>query len=264
MVKLGGSLITDKTQPYTERKDVIERLAREIKEAKDNKDFKLILGHGGGSYPHQSASQYQTQRGIVNQDSYRGISQVQDDAAKLNRIVFSSLLAQGLNPFFIPPSASVMAEAGEIKDWYLAPLRKALELGNLPLVYGDVALDREQGCCILSTEQLLAYLASELAVDNIVLCGKYNGVFTEDPSQNPEAEQIEEITPATFSQVKKSLSGSDSADVTGGMLHKVKRCVRLAEKGIDCEIIGARKEGRLKRVLKGEQGLGTVIRATSH
>lgn len=263
LVKLGGSLITDKSQPYTERKEVIERLAREINRAKRARDFKMVLGHGGGSYPHQSASKYQTQQGVISENSYRGISKVQDDAAKLNRIVFTSLLAQDLNPYFISPSASLIAAEGEIKNWYLKPLRQALAMGNLPVVYGDVALDEVKGCCILSTEQLLEHLALELAADKIVLCGKYNGVFSEDPSQNPEAEKIARITPATYSKIEDSLSGSDSADVTGGMLHKVKRCVKLAEKGIKCEIIGAREEGRLERVLKGKDGLGTVVKSDS-
>jgi len=34
LIKLGGSLITDKTKPFTPRLDVIKRLAKEIHEAR--------------------------------------------------------------------------------------------------------------------------------------------------------------------------------------------------------------------------------------
>ena len=62
LLKLGGSLITDKTKPYTANIPVIKRLAREIHEAREEKDINLIVGHGGGSFPHVSAKKYQTHK----------------------------------------------------------------------------------------------------------------------------------------------------------------------------------------------------------
>ena len=60
LLKLGGSVITDKTQPFTARTDVIERLAREIKNALDERgdDLQLIIGHGAGSFGHPLAEKY--------------------------------------------------------------------------------------------------------------------------------------------------------------------------------------------------------------
>jgi len=261
LVKLGGSLITDKAKPYTERKEVIDRLAREIKAAQEAKDFQLILGHGGGSYPHQSASKYKVQKGVTDDKSLRGISEVQRDAADLNRIVFNSLLAAGLNPFFISPASSLVTKEKEIEEWFLASLRKALELGSLPVVYGDVALDLEQGSSIISTEKLLEYLAYQLGGERIVLCGNTNGVYTADPTREPDAEKIDVIDRSKFEELKKSITGSKNADVTGGMLHKVKRCLRLAEKGVECEIISGKEKENLERALKGEKGLGTIVSA---
>ena len=55
LIKIGGSLITDKTKPYTTRPEVIKRIAKEIKEAVSEKDVNLIIGHGAGSFGHQSA-----------------------------------------------------------------------------------------------------------------------------------------------------------------------------------------------------------------
>lgn len=259
LLKLGGSLITDKSTPYTEKKQVIDRLTQEIKNAKQDRDFKLILGHGGGSYPHQSASKYEVQKGVTDQEGLRGISEVQKDASALNKIVFDSLLEKELNPFFVSPSCSLVTEKKEIKEWYLEPLKKALEIGNLPVVYGDVALDLEQGSSIVSTEKLLEHLAYELDGSRIIFCGNTNGVFTKDPAEYPEAEKIDRIDQNRFKKLKKTITGSKNADVTGGMLHKVKRCLRLAERGIECEIMGGKKPGRLERSLKGEKGLGTVF-----
>ena len=50
-LKLGGSLITDKTQKRTPRREVIRRLADEIAtERSENSELHLVIGHGSGSF----------------------------------------------------------------------------------------------------------------------------------------------------------------------------------------------------------------------
>ena len=68
IVKLGGSLITDKTKPFTARMEIIADLAQQIKEALDeDKNLSLIIGNGGGSFPHYPAVKYQMNDGIKNE-----------------------------------------------------------------------------------------------------------------------------------------------------------------------------------------------------
>ena len=71
-IKLGGSLITDKRRPFFLRENILERVIREIKRASDSGKC-LVVGHGNGSFGHVIASKFQTQKGIVNKDSQRGI-----------------------------------------------------------------------------------------------------------------------------------------------------------------------------------------------
>jgi isopentenyl phosphate kinase (EC 2.7.4.-) len=59
-LKLGGSLITDKTRENAPRLDVIRRLAREISGALATAPPKLVLGHGSGSFGHAAARKYGT------------------------------------------------------------------------------------------------------------------------------------------------------------------------------------------------------------
>lgn len=256
LVKLGGSLITDKSKPYTVRQNVLSRLAKEIKESGNRR---IIVGHGGGSFPHQSASRYQTQKGIINKDSCRGISTVHNDAARLNRMVVQSFLDAGINAISVPPSATVLCKNSRIIKWDLDPVRKMLDRGLLPVPYGDVALDIKQGCCIISTEEILYFLAKNLGANRIILVGKVDGVMTADPTKEKSAELIKEITPRNFKNVRKCLTGSDGIDVTGGMIHKVERMLELAKIGIESEIINGEKPGNLMKALSGEKGLGTVI-----
>jgi len=51
LLKLGGSLLTDKNKPFSIREDVVKSAVRQVIEA--NK--KIILIHGGGSFGHPLA-----------------------------------------------------------------------------------------------------------------------------------------------------------------------------------------------------------------
>jgi isopentenyl phosphate kinase len=260
LVKLGGSLITDKTKPFTPRLDVIKRLAREVHEAREEKGIKLIVGHGGGSFPHKPAKDYRTNEGIINKESYKGISLVQDAASQLNRIIVKSLIDADENAISVQPSAGLVTKNGRIKEWYLDSIKEMLKHDLLPVPYGDIALDIKKGCCIISTEEILNYLAKHLESKKIILAGIVDGVFTADPQKNPNAKLIPEINSKNYEDIKKYLGGSAGIDVTGGMLHRVERIFELTKFGVEAEIINGEKENYLKRALLGEKGLGTIIR----
>jgi len=260
LIKIGGSLITDKTKPYTTRPDVIKRIAKEIHEAIDEKDVNLVIGHGAGSFAHQSASKYQTQNGIINDESYRGIAVVENDAQRLNRIFVQALIDEGVEAVSFQPSAGAIAEDSRIVEWPLKALEALLEKGMIPVPYGDVLIDRKKGCCIASTEEVLNFLANKLKPEKIIIAGEVDGVFTADPHKDPKAKLIPEITKKNFEDVKKYLAGSRGTDVTGGMLHKVEEMMEIATDGFTSEIINVLKEGNLKKAILGKKVLGTVIR----
>ena len=64
-LKLGGSLITEKSREATARKDVITRLAAELADIhRSNPNLRLLLGHGSGSFGHVPAKKYNTRTGV--------------------------------------------------------------------------------------------------------------------------------------------------------------------------------------------------------
>lgn len=260
LVKFGGSLITEKSKPFTERLDVIRRLSQEIHGARQETDARIVIGHGGGSYPHQPAKDYGTHNGINDKRGYEGIAKVQDAAARLNRIVVSQLIESGEKAMSIQPSAAFMIENKRVIEWYTKPIEKLLEYGMLPVVYGDVGLDIATGSCIVSTEELFRFLGKELGAARIIMCGKTDGVFTGDPNNDSSAKHIPEITQKNFGEISKHLDSSDGIDVTGGMSHKIKRALELAESGAPVHIINGNKPGNLKDAVLGKPVKETVIR----
>jgi len=219
LLKLGGSVITDKTQPFTARLDVIERLAAEIKSALTDRgdDLRLIIGHGAGSFGHEAAAKYQTHKGAIAADSWLGFAEVADVAAELNYIMMKALRRAGVPAIKFQPSASTRTRGEQLMYFETFPLKEALKHGLVPVVYGDVSVDASQGMSIVSTEKLFDNLARELSPGRIILSGQVEGVYTKDPLTYPEAELIEEIDSSNWAEVEAALGGSHGTDVTGGM-----------------------------------------------
>lgn len=258
-IKIGGSLITDKTKPFSIKEKALDIICDEIKEATKTGKW-LIVGHGAGSFGHVPAKKYQTHKGIINSDSYRGIAEVADVAAQLNRIVVKKLLDKGINAVSVSPLSTMLAQNHELKSLCSDSIEELLKLNLLPVVYGDQIIDTKIGCTIFSTEKVLGYLALHLKqkgypVEQIIHCGQTNGAY------DLNGRTIPVISPQNFTHIKQALLGSNGTDVTGGMLHKVEETLKLAKEGIPGLIIDGIENGSLAKAVKGEPVLGTRVEA---
>ncbi len=59
VVKLGGSLITDKRTDSTLRPEVLARLCREIAAGREQLEESLMVTHGSGSFGHVAARRHE-------------------------------------------------------------------------------------------------------------------------------------------------------------------------------------------------------------
>jgi len=264
LLKLGGSVLTDKTKPFTARMDVIERLAGEIKNALDERgdDLQLIIGHGSGSFGHEVAAKYQTNKGAVAANSWTGFAEVASAAAELNYIVMDALRQAGIPAIKFQPSASTRTRGEQLMYFETFPIKEVIKHGLIPVIYGDVSVDASQGMSIVSTEKLFDSLARELAPSRIILAGHVDGVYEQDPLTHPEAEFIEDIDRTNWEEIEAMLGGSHGTDVTGGMFTKVREMYRLtlAMPPMQAMIMSAEEPGNLEAVLKGQMvSFGTLI-----
>ncbi len=259
-LKLGGSLITDKTRPHTARMEVITRLAQEIALARQVRpELHLILGHGSGSYGHVPARKYNTRQEVRTPEEWLGFLEVWREAAALNRLVVDALTQLGLPALAFSPLASVSARDGQVETWNLAPLQAALAAGLLPVIQGDVIFDRVRGGTILSTEDLFVYLAYALHPSRILLAGLEPGVWEDYPTCH---HIVKEITPHNIAEYLPALGGSSAMDVTGGMVNKVLLSVQLVSDMPDLQvnIFSGEIPGLLEKALSG-QLVGTLIQS---
>lgn len=258
-LKLGGSLITDKTRPHTPRPEVIARLAGEIASARLTSSLPLVLGHGSGSFGHIPARKYGTRQGVTTPQQWQGFLEVWQEASALNRLVMEGLQQAGLPAIAFPPSAMVVARDGQVAAWDISPLQAALQAGLLPVIYGDVVFDIVRGGTILSTEDLFVHLAKEMHPQRLLLAGIEPGVWEDFPTCT---RLIPEIYPANLPEVDSALGGSAAMDVTGGMKGKVHAMLRLVEElpELVVFIFSGEEPGDVEKALVGEK-MGTQISA---
>ena len=259
-LKLGGSLITDKSREQTARPEMLTRVAGEIAQALAARpDLRLVIGHGSGSFGHTEGKKYGTRNGVTTPEQWRGFADVAHVAAKLNRLVLDALRAAGIPALNCQPSASAIARDTVIQSMALAPIGNALEHGLVPLVMGDVAVDEVRGGTIVSTEDVFRYLAGQLKPKQILLAGIESGVLTHWPG----GDTIPRIDSANIESVRFVLRGSHTADVTGGMESKVLEMRAQAQSmpGLSIRIFSGVEEGLVKKMLLGDSDAGTTITA---
>jgi isopentenyl phosphate kinase len=258
LIKLGGSLITDKAKPFTARKALMGRIADELKSIKRIYKGQIIIGHGSGSFAHTPAAKYQTQKGIINSNSLKGFPLVADAARLINEITIDIFLKKGLPVLSFSPLSFIYTKKEKSASFLVDPIKKALSLGFVPVIYGDVIMDENMGFCIYSGEKTINLLAKALKKDykkiSIIYCGETNGVY------DGFGKTIAKITPKNYKDYKSSIKGAKETDVTGGMVHKVEESLLIAKSlGIQTLIINGKIKGEIKRAMLGKKIKGTRI-----
>lgn len=252
LIKLGGSIITDKKIPYTAKISVIKRLAGELKTVNKN----IILAHGSGSFGHTSAAKYGGKKGYVNKE---GIAKVARDAMEINRIVMDILVAEGLPAVSFRPMSMILTNEGKMTDSFFESIEVAFKQGLIPVVYGDVIWDKKWKSTIYSGETILnrigIYMKNKgFNIDKIIQVGETSGVYDDKNNTIPV------ITKKTWPNVKKFVFGLKVKDVTGGMQHKIEDALEMADLGIKTLLVNGAIKNELSDALLGKKVEGTLIK----
>ncbi|MDD5473491.1 MAG: isopentenyl phosphate kinase [Candidatus Methanoperedens sp.] len=250
ILKIGGSVITEKNSDIPERAKMgdIDRLSHEIAEFKSGSDSSIILVHGAGSFGHPQAMKYK----LNLEFNARGAYLTHVSVKKLNSIVLESLNNAGVTSLPVHPLNSCLLDNGKLVHFQLEQIKVMLERGIMPVLHGDVVMDRSKGAAVLSGDRIIPRLALELKASKIGAGSNVDGVLDENGNV------IRKITPSSFADMKKHIKGSTSTDVTGGMLGKVSELLELANAGISSRIFNASRKGMVSKFLYGEN-VGTLI-----
>ncbi|MGP3668131.1 MAG: isopentenyl phosphate kinase [Candidatus Bathyarchaeota archaeon] len=259
VLKLGGSAITDKAKPCYVKLNVLKRVVKEIAEAKQ---YPLVIVHGGGSFGHPLAEKYKLNVGFKGEWQVEGFVKTHQAMMSLNKIVVDMLIKEGVNAASIQPSAFLLTRKGRVTFFKGEVLRRMLKLKIVPVLYGDVVIDKDKGFTILSGDQLVAKIALTFKAERIVLACDVDGVYTSNPKIDKKAEMFRVLD---LKQLKKLVKAGEKkstvkiSDVTGEMLGKLLEVVKPVKAGVKVYVVNALKPGRIFDALTKDSVYGTLI-----
>jgi isopentenyl phosphate kinase len=256
VLKIGGSVITDKSGEPVPRMQDVNRLAEEIKNANIQN---LILIHGGGSFGHPSAQKYSIKEGFKNGSQRIGFAETHYAMTLLNGFFMDTLILRDIPAVSIMPSSNTLTKNGRIQCFEETQLKTLLKMGFLPVMCGDVVLDTELGFTVLSGDQLLAYIATKLNAERIVIGVDVDGLCDADPKAEKAAKVLKHLTLKELKLLLNKLGKPVASDVTGGMFGKISEVLPAVEQGIPVTIVNATKPNYIYKALKGEKVEGTLI-----
>lgn len=261
ILKLGGSVITDKKSKYPKvNYKVLDRLSREISEGYYFRDIDLAIIHGAGSYAHDMVKNTGIDRGVKTREGKISFGKVQKLQNELSCIVTEYLINADIPAIPCQASSHAVMQNQKLKYMSTEVIEGLFNIGMIPVIAGTPAYDVEQNCSILSSDEIAPYLARKVKANKIIHGTDVDGICTSDPKLNPKAKLIEIITKDNFEEIEKFVGGSSNTDVTGGMRRKLNELKELLDCRIESYIINALVPKNVEKALKGEHIKGTIIK----
>lgn len=253
LVKLGGSVVTNKEKLKVARPFAITRLAKEIAAARED----VILVHGAGSFGHIRAEKYALQKGYSKESQLQGVSEVQEDVRSLNLHIMQALREAGSRPVSIPPGVIVRYKRGVLSSMQTEPFREYLALRMMPVTFGDVVLDSDWRFAICSGDDLMLELSKAFKPSRCLFVADVDGIFTGDPKGRGKHRLLSEVSSRDVGKVNFAVR--KGVDVTGGIEGKLRKMLKAAEFARECWILNGLAPGRLRNALLGKQFIGTKV-----
>lgn len=253
LVKLGGSVLTDKARLRTARRATIRRLARELVASREP----LLVVHGAGSYGHIRARKHRLNAGGSTPSKRAAAARVQADVRELDRFVVDALLDAGLAAVPVAPSTVLILDDGNVASIDLTPFLEFSSMGFTPVTFGDVVRDMKRGFSVCSGDLMMLELARAFRPDRAVFVADVDGLFTSDPKRTRHARLLDAVRPDDLTRIE--FTAASRTDVTGSIEGKVRRMFEIADHVGECLIVNGNVKNRVRDALRGRRVVGTRV-----
>jgi isopentenyl phosphate kinase len=141
-----------------------------------------------------------------------------------------------------------MADNGRLLMDNTDIIRGYIELGIVPVMFGDVVLDRKKGFGICSGDEIMRRLADIFDPEKVIFVSEVDGLYERDPKTAKDAKLIREVNESILDAIPREMS---VADVTGGVHAKMRTMLDMCSNGRECILVNGTVEGRLHSLLTG-------------
>ena len=243
LIKLGGSIITNKQKPLSPRRKTINSILKEIGKIKEP----VIIVHGGGSYGHYWSVKYDMHTRPAK-TSPKGVAIVKNSMVELNKIILDSAVKNKINSYCLPPT-DFMNGNKAIKSKILT-INDIAKSGLTPITFGDALWCGQKMSYILSGDVIMTTIAKilkpRLSLFVLDVDGVYSDLKTNKLIRN-------------FKKEKPEIR-NNKIDVTGGMTRKITEANKMAKVGLKVFFVNGNKPKRISDAISGKKFEGTLFR----
>jgi len=243
LIKLGGSVITNKKKPLTSRRQTINKIVTNLALIKEP----FVIVHGGGSFGHYWSVRYKMHTKPAKYNM-RGVSFVKNSMVQLNKIILDSFLNFKLNPYCLPPTDFMVGDKPNIKK--IKEIKNIAKSHLIPITFGDALWYGNNKSYILSGDKIMSILARILRPRLCIFVLNVDGVYSDMKTKKLIREL--KINKVSISNVKM--------DVTGGMNRKIDEATVISKAGINVFFVNGNKPKRIVNALKKNEFDGTLLR----
>ncbi|NJK77820.1 MAG: isopentenyl phosphate kinase family protein [Nanoarchaeota archaeon] len=243
LIKLGGSIITNKEKPLSPRTKVIENIAKNLKKISEP----IIIVHGGGSFGHYWSVKYDMHTKPEKYNMH-GVAIVKNSMIDLNKIILESFVKNKLNPYALPPTDFMSGNIPVIKK--VKEIEKIAKSGLIPITYGDALWYGDKKTYILSGDKIMTHLAKILKPKLVIFALNEDGLYS-DLKTKKLIYELKGESPKI---------SENKMDVTGGMTRKVEEATIIAKSGMNVFFVNGNKPERIVKAVKNRKYEGTLFR----
>ncbi len=247
ILKLGGSVITDKNKPQTANMQAIKSLAKAVSHVWNSGVHDIVLVHGAGSFGHSLVLEHGLDNGVRTDEQKAAAAKTHAACEKLTGMVVNALVEEGVPAAALSPPLLIVQTNKRIVKFDQKKVLDSLAMGYMPVLRGDMVPDTTLGMSVCSGDQIVAYLGKK--AERIVVGTNVDGVMA-------DGKVVPLITSQNFAKYEAHLGASGSPDVTGGMAGKIKEL--LAGK-VSAYVVNAHRPERLEALLMGKKTICTQI-----
>ena len=244
LIKLGGSIITNKEKPLSARRKAIDSILNQIKRIREP----MILVHGGGSYGHYWSVKYDMHTKPAKYDM-RGVSIVKNSMIDLNKIILDSAVKNRINAYCLPPT-DFMNGNKPIKNKILT-INEIAKSGLTPVTYGDALWFGKKKSYILSGDVIMNIIGKILKPRLSIFVLDVDGVYSNTKSKK----LIHDF------KKEKPIISKNKIDVTGGMTRKITEAANMSKSGLKVFFVNGNKPKRILDAVSGKKFEGTIFRS---
>ncbi|MHA2281871.1 MAG: isopentenyl phosphate kinase [Promethearchaeota archaeon] len=253
VLKLGGSLLTDKNKPFSIREDIVNNSVQQIVDANE----KLILVHGGGSFGHPLAKKYKIIKGIDSSVSNQllGLTETHQSMNNFNSYLVKLFLENNYPTLAIQTSSIFIKDSQKILTSSMEVIESALDLNILPILYGDIILDKQGSFSIISGDQIILELCKNLnryRISKVIFTMETDGIYITDNKSDDDYILATECYSDDLENIKLANLGQ-KIDVTGGIKGKLNFIKQVCDQNIPVQLINGLKDEYIYKSLKNQK-----------